>query len=521
VWDFCRWIGGRPIPHDERDKPLSTAPTRSTAVFPRGGRAAQFATVPAMHDVPALPDDADGLLKLAARSMFDVFARSAMGMMVVDRDHRVVWISDGYKSFLPALGFSAEDQFVGKRVEDVVPNTLMAQVIESGRPILVDLLSNKAGTFLVSRLPLRDDAGRVIGALGLVLMDHPETTMQPLMAKFTRLQGELDAARRQLAAQRRPKYTIASFVGASAAALEVKRQARRVATTDSTVLLQGETGTGKELLAQAIHAASARAAKPFVGVNIAAIPESLLEAEFFGVAPGAYTGADTRKSRDGKFRVADGGTLFLDEIGDMPLALQSKLLRVLQEREVEPLGSNKVEPVDVRVVAATSRDLGAMVAAGQFRADLYYRLNVLPIALPPLRARRDDIEALAETLLDDIARRSGLPLRNLAPDALEALAAHDWPGNIRELRNVLEQAVLMHDELLLHAAQLPPLIARAAAPAGNAGVKPLPEQVADVERNAIAAALRATGGNRVAAARLLKMSRAALYDRLSRYPELQ
>ena len=470
---------------------------------------------------PQLPGDADGLLALAARSMFDVFARTAMGMMVVDRSHRIVWISDGYKSFLPALGFESETQFVGQRVEDVVPNTLMAQVIESGRPILVDLLSNKAGTFLVSRLPLRDDGGRVIGALGLVLMDHPETTMQPLMAKFTRLQAELDAARRQLAQQRRPKYTIASFVGASAAALEVKRQARRVATSDSTVLLQGETGTGKELLAQAIHAASARAAQPFVGINIAAIPESLLEAEFFGVAPGAYTGADSKKARHGKFKVADGGTLFLDEIGDMPLALQSKLLRVLQEREVEPLGSNKVEPVDVRVVAATSRDLAAMVAAGTFRADLYYRLNVLPIVLPPLRARRDDIEALAETLLDDIARRSGLPLRNLAPDALDVLAAHDWPGNIRELRNVLEQAVLMHDELLLHAAQLPPLGGRIAATASDGEVKPLPQQVADVERNAIAAALKATGGNRVAAAKLLKMSRAALYDRLARYPELQ
>jgi transcriptional regulator with PAS, ATPase and Fis domain len=473
---------------------------------------------------PLLPEDADGLLQMAARSMFDVFARTAMGMMVVDREHRIVWISDGYKSFLPALGFEHEGQFVGQRVEDVVPNTLIPQVLDSGRPIMVDLLTNKAGTFLVSRLPLRDDAGRVIGVLGLVLMDHPETTMQPLMAKFTRLQAELDSARRQLAEQRRPKYTIASFIGSSAAALEVKRQARRVATTDSTVLLLGETGTGKELLAQAIHAASARAAQPFVGVNIAAIPESLLEAEFFGVAPGAFTGADTKKARDGKFRIADRGTLFLDEIGDMPLPLQSKLLRVLQEREVEPLGSNKVEPVDVRVIAARSR-LVAMVADGSFRADLYYRLNVLPIALPPLRARRDDIEALAEALLDDIARRSGLPVRSLAPDALEALAAHAWPGNIRELRNVLEQAVLMHDELMLHAAQLPPLGAapRAALAPAAAGdvVKPLPDQLADVERHAIASALKATGGNRVAAAKLLKMSRAALYDRLARYPDLE
>jgi transcriptional regulator with PAS, ATPase and Fis domain len=473
---------------------------------------------------PVLPEDADGLLQMAARSMFDVFARTAMGMMVVDREHRIVWISDGYKSFLPALGFEREDQFVGQRVEDVVPNTLIPQVLDSGRPIMVDLLTNKAGTFLVSRLPLRDDAGRVIGVLGLVLMDHPETTMQPLMAKFTRLQAELDSARRQLAEQRRPKYTIASFIGSSAAALEVKRQARRVAATDSTVLLQGETGTGKELLAQAIHAASARAAQPFVGVNIAAIPESLLEAEFFGVAPGAFTGADTKKAREGKFKLADRGTLFLDEIGDMPLPLQSKLLRVLQEREVEPLGSNKVEPVDVRVIAATSRDLAAMVADGSFRADLYYRLNVLPIALPPLAARRDDIEALAEALLDDIARRSGLPVRSLAPDALEALCAHHWPGNIRELRNVLEQAVLMHDELILHAAQLPPLGAppRAApTPPSADAVKPLPDQLADVERHAIASALKATGGNRVAAAKLLKMSRAALYDRLARYPDLE
>ena len=478
-----------------------------------------------MPTPPTLPADADGLLKLAAQSMFDTFAQAAMGMMVVDREHRVVWISEGYKSFLPALGFATESEFVGKRVEEVVPNTLMAQVIESGRPILVDLLSNRAGTFLVSRLPLRDDAGRVIGAIGLVLLDHPETTMQPLMAKFSRLQAELDAARAQLAAQRRPKYTIASFIGASPAALEVKRHARRVAQNDSTVLLLGETGTGKELLAQAIHAAGPRAARPFVGINIAAIPEALLEAEFFGVAPGAFTGAE-RKPREGKFKVADGGTLFLDEIGDMPLALQSKLLRVLQEREVEPLGSNRVEPVDVRVIAATSRDLAAMVAAGSFRADLYYRLNVLPIPLPPLRERRDDIEPLAEALLEDIARRSGLAVRSLAPDAIERLVCEPWPGNIRELRNVLEQAALMHDELVLHAAHFSPgasgagAVRVAAAVPANDLLQPLPDQVAALERAAIAAALRATGGNRLAAAKMLHMSRASLYDRLARYPGL-
>ncbi len=477
----------------------------------------------------ALPADADGVLRLAAQGMFDIFARTAMGMMVVDRSHRIVWISEGYKRFLPALGH-AEDDFVGRRVEEVVHNTLMAQVIDSGQPILVDLLSNKAGTFLVSRLPLRDADGTVLGALGMVLLDHPETTMQPLIGKFSRLQRELDDARQQLAAQRRPKYTIASFIGASAAATEVKRQARRVAQTDSTVLLLGETGTGKELLAHGIHAASARAQRPFVGVNIAAVPESLLEAEFFGVAPGAFTGAD-RKGRDGKFKVAHGGTLFLDEIGDMPVALQAKLLRVLQEQELEPLGSNRVERVDVRVIAATSRDLPAMVAAGEFRADLYYRLNVLPIRLPALRERIGDLDALVDALMDDIARRGGLPHKQLSVDALEHLAARDWPGNIRELRNVLEQAALMTDDLVLEAAHFAPAAgaapggpapASAAAPAAPgaaapppAGIVPLPQAIAELEARSIREALAATGGNKLAASRLLGISRATLYEKLA------
>ena len=492
---------------------------------------------PACSDSSAmsLPADADGMLALAARSMFDSFARSAMGMMVVDRAHRVVWISEGYKRFLPALG-RAEHEFVGRRVEEVVPNSLMAQVIDSGQAILVDLLTNQAGTFLVSRLPLRGADGEVIGALGLVLLDHPESTMQPLITKFSRLQRELDAARSQLAAQRRPKYTIASFVGASEQAMEAKRRARRAAQTDATVLLQGETGTGKELLAHGIHAASARAARPFIAVNIAAVPDTLLEAEFFGVAPGAYTGAD-RKGREGKFKVADGGTLFLDEIGDMPLALQSKLLRVLQEQEVEPLGSNAVQRIDVRIIAATSRDLQAMVAAGSFRADLFYRLNVLPIRLPALRERLADLEPLVEALADDIARRSGLAHKNLSADALDHLAAQPWPGNVRELRNALEQAALMTDDLVLTAAHFGGAAAPQAAPLapgspGAANVvpvetgvpaeplpdacfKPLPQAVAELEARSIREALELTRGNKLAASRLLGISRATLYEKLA------
>ena len=249
-----------------------------------------------------------------------------------------------------------------------------------------------------------------------------------------------------------------------------------------------------------------------------------------------FTGA-RRDGSKGLIVQADGGTLFLDEIGDMPLALQSKLLRVLQEQEVEPLGSNTVMRVDVRVIAATSRDLAAMVAAGQFRADLYYRLNVLPIRVPALRERLDDIEALAEALGEDIARRSGMPQKLLSPDAIDWLMQQRWPGNIRELRNTLEQVSLMSDDMQLTAASfqggsavqgLAPVAVTAPAPAPAApslataqAVAPLPELIEALERDAIARALQATGGNRMAAARLLQISRASLYERLARWPELE
>jgi len=466
-----------------------------------------------------LPLDGEAIVRLAARSMFELFSDMAQGMMLVDRDGRVVWINEAYKKFLPALGFERVEEFVGRPVEEVVPNTLMRHVIESGKPILVDLLSNKAGTFVVSRIPLRDDAGQVIGALGMVLFDHPETTLQPLIAKFATLQRDLDEARKALAAQRRTKYTLASFIGSSPAVLEVKRQARRAAQSGATVLLLGETGTGKELLAHAIHAGSVRAQRPFISVNLAAVPETLLEAEFFGVAPGAYTGAD-RKGRDGKFRLADGGTLFLDEIGDMPLALQAKLLRALQEQEFEPLGSNQVIKVDVRVIAATSRDLRKLASEGRFREDLYYRLNVLPIRLPTLRDRLSDLEALAESLLEGIAVRTGMPQRELAPSALAALASYSWPGNVRELRNLLEQAAMLTDSQRLSGEDFAAILPTAAAgqPAEDAvprTLRPLPQLIAEIERNSIESALAATRGNKASAAKLLGISRATLYERLA------
>ena len=294
-------------------------------------------------------------------------------------------------------------------------------------------------------------------------------------------------------------------------------QARRAAERDATVLLLGETGTGKELMAHAIHGASKRADKPLVGLNAAAIPETLLESELFGVEPGAYTGAGA-KPRPGKFQLADGGTLFLDEVGDMPLMLQAKLLRVLQEGEVEAVGSNRLRSIDVRVIAATSRDLKAMVDAGAFRADLYYRLNVLPIRLPPLRDRAEDLPALCEALLELIAEKAGEPVKSVSAAGLARLGAYHWPGNVRELGNTLQLAAARHDARQLgpeHFDDLPVTAPVAAAAPADGEVRPLRDAVAAAEKAEIVKALAAAQGVKLNAAKLLNISRAQLYEKLA------
>jgi formate hydrogenlyase transcriptional activator len=300
------------------------------------------------------------------------------------------------------------------------------------------------------------------------------------------------------------------IIGSSPALEKVLAQVERVAPTDSTVLILGETGTGKELIAKAVHSLSARCGRPFVKLNCAAIPFDLLESELFGHERGAFTGAIAQKM--GRFELADQGTLFLDEIGDIPLALQPKLLRVLQEQEFERLGSGRTHSVNVRLVAATHRDLPEMVNHSQFRRDLYYRLNVFPIELPPLRERREDIAALVMHYVEVFARRMGKRIDQIPADTLSAFESYPWPGNVRELQNLVERAVILSDDGRFHN-PLPKQIAV------QIGASPEPRTLKDSERALILRSLEAAGwviGGATGAAAKLGVKRTTLIAKMKK-----
>ncbi len=307
------------------------------------------------------------------------------------------------------------------------------------------------------------------------------------------------------------------IVAASSVMIEVLELLERAAEYKATVLLTGESGTGKEVLARAIHSQSPRRNQAFVAVNCGAIPENLLESELFGHAKGAFTGA--ARARRGLFLEADGGTLFLDEIGELPLALQVKLLRVLQEEEVRPVGESKARKVDVRVLAATARDLDAEVEQGRFREDLFYRLNVVRVRVPALRERREDIPLLVDHFLERSRIALGKSVRSVAEDALERLAAHDWPGNVRELENVIERALILAGSERITVADLPENVARpqAASAAERAGDFSLKRARRAMEADLIIRALEAKGGNRTHAAKLLGISHRALLYKIKEY----
>src|SRR2546429_102771 len=300
------------------------------------------------------------------------------------------------------------------------------------------------------------------------------------------------------------------IIGNSRVLESVLEQVGQVAPTDSTVLIQGETGTGKELIARAIHNLSSRCGRPFIKLNCAAIPFDLLESELFGHERGAFTGAIAQKI--GRFELADKGTLFLDEVGDIPLALQPKLLRVLQEQEFERLGSGRTHQVDVRLVAATHRNLADMVKRNEFRSDLYYRLNVFPIPLPPLRARREDIPALVEHFVEIYARRMGKQIEHIPPETMSALASYQWPGNIRELQNFIERSVILSSGNVLH----PPLASLKSAPeAESLGAITLEDAERDHIRKTLDQTRWVVAGPNGAAARL-GIKRSTLYFRMQK-----
>ena len=338
------------------------------------------------------------------------------------------------------------------------------------------------------------------------------------------LQVEVGRAIQDLRLRRQHRYLLSEqeetfdhygIVGKSRVMQEVLQRLERVAAAKSTVLITGETGTGKELAARVIHARSAQRDMPLIKVNCAAIPEALLESELFGHVRGAFTGATA--NRRGRFALADGGTIFLDEIGTLGLPVQAKLLRVLQEREFEPVGSERTQKVDLRVIAATNRDLQAMVAEGRFQEDLYYRLSVIPVELPPLRARREDIPPLVEHFVRKHAQRTGRRVDRIEPGAMDRLQGYDWPGNVRELENTIERAIVLASGPVIDAASIL-LIAPHAAPAPS-GLPSLSlhENVEWVERESIGRALTQAAGVKKDAATLLGISQRALSYYLSKY----
>ena len=417
-------------------------------------------------------------------------------------------------------------------------------VAETGEPIVVPEISRDR-RFLHRAVARRERRGtefsfvcvpvllhrRPVGTLSIELPYKPDREFSRLLkflkivasmiSQAVRIHRLLEAERQKLVSENAQlrqelhrRYDFSTLVGTSGPMRQMYEEMARVAGTSTTVLIRGESGTGKELIASSIHYHSGRAKKPFVKVNCAALPETLVESELFGHERGAFTGAESRKK--GRFELANGGTIFLDEIGELSLAIQVKLLRVLQEREFERVGGTEPVKVDVRVVTATNRDLEKALSEGNFREDLYYRLNVFPIFIPPLRERRADVLPLADHFVEKYAREHGKTIKRISTPAIDQLASYHWPGNVRELENTIERAVLMADGEVIHAHHLPPTLQTAEA-TGTVLSTSLGGAVATFERSLIEDALKTTRGNRSKAARLLGSTERVINYKVKKY----
>ncbi|WP_025324055.1 sigma-54 interaction domain-containing protein [Deferrisoma camini] len=460
------------------------------------------------------PYDPDEAVVEALRTLLD---NRYEGLIVVDAEGRVVYMNRENERFLGLARGAAK----GRHITDLIPSSRLHVVCQTGRAEVGHLQEIEGKTKVVARIPLRRD-GRVVGAMGSIMF-RDLREVDRLARKVRVLEDQVASYQRKLRQlPQRNRYTFDNILGRGRRLREAVDLAKRVARSDADVLLVGETGTGKELFAHAIHNESPRAHGPFVRLNCAAIPRDLAESELFGYEPGSFSGAD-RKGRIGKFEQAHGGTIFLDEIGELPLDIQAKLLRVLQEREVERLGGTGPRYVDFRLVAATNVDLKDLVEAGRFRADLYFRMNRMLVYLPPLRDHPEDIPLYVEHFLETHYDFEGTGKRRMAPEALAALQAYPWPGNVRELQNVVERVAWNATGPEIRLADLPPQILTAdpaARAAGGEGEGTLLRQaVEEAEKRVIRRVLQITGGNKKRACELLGIHRATLYQKLARYGE--
>jgi two-component system, NtrC family, response regulator AtoC len=442
--------------------------------------------------------------------------RHVLGLVLGEQGYEVRTVADGVEALAELQARPYDVVISDLRMPRLDGMALLKQALEA-QPELTFVVMSAYGS--------QDQA---LAAVAAGAWDFVQKPFKPEEVVF--LLKKAEERQRLVRENRRLKGPVATaplerLEGRSEPLVALKRQISRVAPVSTTVLLTGESGTGKELVARAIHELSPRAPLPFVAVNCGAIPAGLIESELFGHARGAFT--DARVARRGLFSDADGGTLFLDEVGELPMQAQVKLLRVLQEGEVRPVGENRAEKVDVRVVAATLRDLGRLVEKGEFREDLYFRLNVVPLRVPPLRERGDDVLLLARSFLKHFNRAFSREPRveDFTPEAEALLSAYRWPGNVRELENAVERAVLLTDEVRIGVEALPEKLW--SAPATRAGVPALPSAsgedlslkraLAEVEDRFIRAALRRTRGNRTRAAELLELSHRALLYKIKDY----
>ena len=429
-------------------------------------------------------------------------------IVVVNKNGYIENMSQAYGDF---LGIQVQNA-IGRHVTEVIENTRMDIVVKTGVPETGETQDIHGEKMIATRIPIRKN-GMVIGAYGRVLVRNARE-LHMLHDKLSSIEMELNMYKRTFEKINTAKYTVDDIIGDCSIMQDLKDSVRKVAKTNSNVLIMGESGTGKELFAHSIHAGSMRRKAPFVCVNCGSIPEQLIESELFGYEEGAFTGA-RKGGKIGLFPAAHGGTIFLDEIGELPLPMQVRLLRVLQDREIQRVGSNVREKVNVRVVAATNRNLYQMVKKGEFRSDVYYRLNVVTLHLPLLRERKEDLPLLIQMILSKISKKESLGAIEISREAMDHLLRYDWPGNVRELENVLERAINFTDAgEKIKAKNLPERITGSMV---SRTVMPLKELMENTEKDAIKDALLRCRNCKAKAANELGISRTTLYEKMMKY----